>query len=309
MANKLIGLTDNVQTQLNAGVVGPASATDGHLAVFDTATGKLLKDGGALGGGTGDVVGPASATADHIVQFNSTTGKLVKDGGVLGTMAAEAAASYVAKALFDAYTILMATTDNTPAALAVTEQTLLGRITGGVIAALSIAQIQTLLGITAAGAALIDDADVATQLATLGALPLAGGAVTGTAYFRGSTYYAQPAIDTETTAAVTIHIADMLTGIVTGAPSAARAYTLDTGTNCDTGTTLANGDSFDWVLINLATTAAYIITLTAGVGHTIVGCPVVPAQSTTTGGLWGTSSAMWRTVQTAANTFKTYRIA
>lgn len=28
-------------------VVGPASATDGHLAVFDTATGKLIKDGGA----------------------------------------------------------------------------------------------------------------------------------------------------------------------------------------------------------------------------------------------------------------------
>jgi hypothetical protein len=29
-------------------VVGPASATDGHLAVFDTTTGKLLKDGGAV---------------------------------------------------------------------------------------------------------------------------------------------------------------------------------------------------------------------------------------------------------------------
>src|SRR5438132_14388264 len=30
-------------------VVGPSSATDGHLAVFDGTDGKLLKDGGASG--------------------------------------------------------------------------------------------------------------------------------------------------------------------------------------------------------------------------------------------------------------------
>lgn len=34
-------------------VVGPASATDGHLAVFDGATGKIIKDGGAPGSGGG----------------------------------------------------------------------------------------------------------------------------------------------------------------------------------------------------------------------------------------------------------------
>ena len=53
---------DNTVTALNAAdfktaigatggagdVVGPAGATDGHLAVFDGATGKLLKDGGAI---------------------------------------------------------------------------------------------------------------------------------------------------------------------------------------------------------------------------------------------------------------------
>ena len=32
-------------------VVGPVGATDGHLAVFDGATGKLLKDGGAPSSG------------------------------------------------------------------------------------------------------------------------------------------------------------------------------------------------------------------------------------------------------------------
>jgi hypothetical protein len=33
-------------------VVGPASAVDGHLAVFDTTTGKLIKDGGAVPAGS-----------------------------------------------------------------------------------------------------------------------------------------------------------------------------------------------------------------------------------------------------------------
>src|SRR5262245_60847673 len=53
-------------------VVGPAGATDGHLAEFDGATGKLIADSGysiadlialfVAGGGTGDVFGPASST-------------------------------------------------------------------------------------------------------------------------------------------------------------------------------------------------------------------------------------------------------
>jgi hypothetical protein len=112
----------------------------------------------------------------------------------------------------------------------------------------------------------------------------------------------------ESTGAITIHVADMLLGIVTGAPSAARAYTLDTGANCDAGVTIGTDEAFDWILINLSTTAANIITLTASTGHTIVGSTKVPSNSTTTGGLWGTSSALWRTRKTGANTFVTYRI-
>lgn len=57
---------------------------------------------------------------------------------------------FVTKATFDANTILAATTDNTPAALTVAEQTLVGRITGGNIAALTAAQVRTLLGVDAA---------------------------------------------------------------------------------------------------------------------------------------------------------------
>lgn len=64
----------------------------------------------------------------------------------------EVTAVAVAKSLYDAYTILMATTDNTPVALTIAEQRLVGRITGGVIAALTPAQIMALLsaGATAA---------------------------------------------------------------------------------------------------------------------------------------------------------------
>jgi len=53
----------------------------------------------------------------------------------------------VAKALFDAYTILMATTDNTPVALTVAEQALVGRKTGGAIAALAGADALLAMGI------------------------------------------------------------------------------------------------------------------------------------------------------------------
>lgn len=52
----------------------------------------------------------------------------------------------VEKATFNANTILKADTDNTPVALTVGEQTLVGRITGGSIAALTPAQVVTLLG-------------------------------------------------------------------------------------------------------------------------------------------------------------------
>lgn len=51
----------------------------------------------------------------------------------------------VTKTLFDANTILKADSDNTPAALTVAEQTLVGRIAGGVIAALTGVQVMSIL--------------------------------------------------------------------------------------------------------------------------------------------------------------------
>lgn len=40
---------------------------------------------GDAGAGTGDVVGPAGATADHVAVFNGATGKLIKSGGLLNS--------------------------------------------------------------------------------------------------------------------------------------------------------------------------------------------------------------------------------
>ena len=51
---------------------------------------------------------------------------------------------FVRKSLYDAYSILMATTDDTPTAITIAEQQVVGRITGGTIKGLSIAELLTL---------------------------------------------------------------------------------------------------------------------------------------------------------------------
>lgn len=68
--------------------------------------------------------------------------------------------AYVLKSSFNAQTVLAAITDDTPTAVTLTEQTLLGRITGGNVAALSVEQILTMLGI-----ADLIDTDIATHAA------------------------------------------------------------------------------------------------------------------------------------------------
>jgi hypothetical protein len=117
----------------------------------------------------------------------------------------------------------------------------------------------------------------------------------------------QPTPTAETTA-VTLTLAKLLTGIITGthAAGATQAYTLPTGTLCDEGYSV--NDSFDWVLINLSAAALDTITITADTDHTIIGNPIVQSAYSSTGGLYG-NSAMFRTRKTAAHVFETYRIA
>lgn len=57
-------------------VVGPASAVDNHLAVFDGTTGKLIKDGGAIPSAT-------PAGSDTQVQFNDGGSVFGGDAGLL----------------------------------------------------------------------------------------------------------------------------------------------------------------------------------------------------------------------------------
>jgi len=86
----------------------------------------------------------------------------VEDGADVTDATNVNAAGAVMESDFNANTILAATSDNTPAPLTVGEQTLVGRITGGAITALSIAQVLTLLGLDGA-------ANVQTATWTIGA--------------------------------------------------------------------------------------------------------------------------------------------
>jgi len=73
----------------------------------------------------------------------------------------------IAASLFDAHTLLAATSDNTPAALTVAEQTMVGRITGGNIAALTATQIRTLLNIENGATADQSAAEILAALLTV----------------------------------------------------------------------------------------------------------------------------------------------
>jgi hypothetical protein len=86
-------------------------------------------------------------TFDTGIYWKDLRGRVTSGGGAAtGTDLS----GYVAKSLYDAYSILFATTDDTPAALVVAEQQVVGRITGGTIKGLSIAETNTLLGVPAA---------------------------------------------------------------------------------------------------------------------------------------------------------------
>lgn len=119
----VVGVTSGIQAQLNARVVGPASATDNTVPKFDGTTGKIvaasgvtiddsnnmsgivnLTTVGTVNGASpvemgylvgvsspiqtqlaGRVVGPASATNNALPRYDSTTGKLIKNS--VGTLA------------------------------------------------------------------------------------------------------------------------------------------------------------------------------------------------------------------------------
>lgn len=124
----------------------------------------------AIGAGTGggDVSGPGSSTDGHVVTFNGTTGKVIKDSGLTlsgtntgdqtitltGDVTGSGTGSFAATIANDAVTY--AKMQNVSAT-----DKLLGRSTAG---AGDVEEITC----TAAGRALIDDADASAQRTTLG---------------------------------------------------------------------------------------------------------------------------------------------
>ena len=113
-----------------------------------------------------------------------------------------------------------------------------------------------------------------------------------------------------TTAAV-ITVANLLLGLITGthAAGATQAYTLPAGADLDAelSSYMINNASFDFTIINLSPAAADTITLTASVGITIVGNPIIDANLIYTS--WYLSSGTFRVRKTAADTFIAYRIS
>jgi hypothetical protein len=71
---------DKTNDNFALAVEGPATATSGRVAVYDGATGKLLRDGTKAEADL--VVGPAAAATNNVAVYADTTGKLVKDSGV-----------------------------------------------------------------------------------------------------------------------------------------------------------------------------------------------------------------------------------
>jgi hypothetical protein len=127
-------------------------------------------------------------SALHGVNATNTTSNTYADGKVAdaindGTTTIapsqnavfDALALKVDKATYDAQTILQATTDNTPVALTVGEQTVVGRATGGNIVALA---IDSDLSAVSASDDTIPSAKATKAMGDL-KLPLAGGTMTG----------------------------------------------------------------------------------------------------------------------------------
>jgi hypothetical protein len=168
-------------------VSGPSSVMSGYAVLFDGVTGKLIKAGtGPLGtaaytASTAYATAAQGTLADNAVPKGTFTergsvvfssaastpaellhgvaGQVLQSGGhsadptwlTLGTMAAEATTSYVAKSLYDANSILYATSDDTPVALTIGASTIVGRKASGNIVALTPAEAMNVLWVSAPG--------------------------------------------------------------------------------------------------------------------------------------------------------------
>jgi len=91
------------------------------------------------------------------------------------------------------------------------------------------------------------------------------------------TYQGAPATTDDGTTAISA--ANILTGIVQCTPTSGRSKATDTASNLVSGLSLtADGDSFDFSIINLTSSSGVDVTITGGTGVTLVGMMKVFAQ-------------------------------
>jgi hypothetical protein len=136
-------------------------------------------------------------------------------------------------------------------------------------------------------------------------LPLIGGTLTntltGTNIVATGDVFVSQTNPIALTGGGTMSISQLLANIITVTSATAVNLTLPTGTLTDAGIlagALPVNGSFDWSIINLGSSVG-AVTIVAGTGHTLIGSATVGI----------TTSAMFRTRKTAANTFVTYRIS
>jgi hypothetical protein len=164
----LTGLADDDHPQYLRDAELPAAVS--ALALTDFPAG-LARDS-EVTAAVAALVAAAPGTLDTLDELAAAIGD---DPNFAATLATSLAAK-VDKATYDANTILKADADDTPTALPVGASTILGRGAAGAIAALTAAQVKTILALaaadiidsTAAGRALLMAADVAAQRVALG---------------------------------------------------------------------------------------------------------------------------------------------
>jgi hypothetical protein len=132
------GSSINIAGAVIAGGTNTFNITNG-TASLDVAAGAAVNIDTGLTVQTGAVTLTGNASGSTLV--------LPSGSLTLGTMAAETATNYVTKALYDANSILYATTDDTPAALTVGASTIVGRKASGNIVALTPSEAATILNL------------------------------------------------------------------------------------------------------------------------------------------------------------------